>query len=210
MDKTDGTRVDSSSRIVGELQSDTDVTVDGLFVGTIRTAGSLTVGEGGEVEGDIFGADILVDGKVTGEVHAAGHLSIGSTGILLGDIRAGGLSIADGSTFRGKVEMSRERDGDISQEVAPAGDPLGVDQEFEPSWSSEAIDVPEPASLDSEDDDAPPLWDTDEHRAAESRALMESAYTVPVGSESPTPADDLDPPPRRSIDQLNIPQKRRN
>jgi cytoskeletal protein CcmA (bactofilin family) len=206
MDETNGTRVDSSSRIVGELQSGADVRIDGLFEGTIRTAGSLTIGDVGEVKGDLFGADIIVDGKVTGDVHAAGHLSIGPAGVLIGDITAGGLSIADGSTFRGKVEMSRDHGGDISQEVAPTGDPLGVDQEFDPTLITEALDVPVAASLDSEDDE-PPLWDTDEHRAAESRALMESAYTVPVGKGIVATPDDLEPPPRRSIDQLGIPKK---
>lgn len=206
MDKTKGTCVDASSRIVGELLSDADVRIDGLFEGTIRTAGSLTIGSEGEVRGDLFGADVFVDGKIVGDVHAAGHLTIGSTGILLGDITAGGLSIADGSTFRGQVEMSRDRGGDISQEIAPTGDPLGVDQEFDPTLITEALEVPMPRSLDSEDDE-PPLWDTDEHRAAESRALMESAYTVPVDKDVvPTP-DDFEPPPRRSIDQLNISRK---
>ena len=212
MDETKGTQLDATSRIVGELLSDADVRIDGLFEGTIRTAGSLTVGSGGEVRGDLFGADIVVDGKVVGDVHAAGHLSIGAEGTLLGNIRAEGLSIADGSTFRGGVEMSRDRGGDISQEIAPTGDPLGVDQEDDPTVISAAIEIQEPRSLDSGDeefdDDEPPLWDTDEHRVAESRALMESAYTIPAIGAARATLDDQEPPPRRTIDQLKIPGRR--
>ncbi len=224
MDETNGTQLDASSRIVGELISDADVRIDGRFEGTIRTAGSLTVGTEGEVCGDLFGADIIIDGKVEGDVHAAGLLSIGPEGTLLGNIRAGGLAIADGSTFRGGVQMSRDRGGEISQEVAPAGDPLGVDQEgssdgeplgldqqYDPAAVSAAIEVQEPESLDSGDDsldDEPPLWDTDEHRVAETRALMESAYTIPAIGEATATLDDQEPPPRRSIDQLKIPKDR--
>jgi len=195
MDGPTNSKLGISSHVVGELRSDADVEIDGYFEGIAQTTGKLTVGPVGKMSGDIHAHDVLIEGKASGNIYASGQLEIGAAGVLLGDIRAAGLSIADGGTFRGQVIMDREED--------PAEQPsIGGDSaEEEP-----AVELP---SLG--DDESPPTWDTDEHRQADVRARMASAYDRDLaGGAAPGPArTSLDgevatPPPRRSIDQLEI------
>ena len=197
MDEPTNSQLGISSHIVGELRSEADVVIDGYFEGIAHTSGKLTVGAVGKVSGDIYAADVLVEGKITGDVHASGQLEIGPAGVLLGDIRAAGLTIRDGGTFRGQVIMDRDEDPDL-----PPPPPIRGDGAMEEA----AVEIP---SLG--DEDPPPAWDTDEHRQADVRARMASAYdrdlSVEIPSQDPdrtSHGDEADLPPRRSIEQLHI------
>lgn len=193
MGDSDNTRLGSSAHVTGALVSEGDLHIEGRIDGPVSTSGDITVAEGGTVVGDVTGRDVHLDGRVEGSVLAAGQLEIGGAGVLLGNIRAAGLNIHDGGRFRGQVSMNAafgSEDGEDSMD-APA--------EVE---GHETL----PPLPDDVDDDEPPAWDTDEHRAAEARARVESAYGDTTGSgTTPVPAQDDDAPPRRnSIDQLGI------
>ena len=196
MDEPTNSQLGISSHIVGELRSEADVSIDGFLEGIAHTTGKLTVGVVGKVVGDIFATDVLIEGKITGDVHATGQLEIGPAGVLMGDIRAAGLTIRDGGTFRGQVIMDHGEEPEEPPAPVIRGD--GAEEE-------RAVEIP---SLG--DDDPPPAWDTDEHRQADVRARMASAYDRDLSGEIPSQdpdrksGDGADPPPRRSIDQLNI------
>ncbi len=189
MGDSDNTRLDPSAHISGALVAEGDVIIEGRVDGPISTSADITVAEGAMVVGDLTGRDIHLDGRVEGAVLAAGQLEIGSSGVLLGNIRAAGLNIRDGGRFRGQVAMNA---GFASEDGEDGPDDVPGHQTLPP--------LPDP------DDDEPPAWDTDEHRAAEARARVESAYvdTAGSGSSPVTSLDDDAPPRRNSLDQLGI------
>ena len=48
---------------------------------------------------------VVLAGQVTGNVNANSRVDIQAGGRLIGDVKAGRLTIADGASFRGNVDM---------------------------------------------------------------------------------------------------------
>jgi cytoskeletal protein CcmA (bactofilin family) len=91
--------------VEGEFTTDEDVVVEGTIRGTLTAAGALSVGGEGVVEADLRAASVIVAGQVTGNVTASQRVDIQAGGRLIGDVKAGRLTIADGASFRGNVDM---------------------------------------------------------------------------------------------------------
>ncbi len=100
-----GTVLGAGLTIEGELTSSEPVTIDGTFTGRIAATEAVVVGAGAQVEADIEATSVRVLGAVTGNVVATERVEIGTDWKLVGDLRAGRISIADGATFRGRIEM---------------------------------------------------------------------------------------------------------
>jgi cytoskeletal protein CcmA (bactofilin family) len=91
--------------VEGELSSDEQVVVDGTLRGTLTTADSVSVGADGVVEADVRALSASIAGQVTGNVAANERVDIQAGGRLIGDVKAARLTIADGASFRGNVDM---------------------------------------------------------------------------------------------------------
>jgi cytoskeletal protein CcmA (bactofilin family) len=91
--------------VEGEFTTDEEVIVEGTVRGTLTTAESLSVGGDGVVEADLRALSVVVAGQVTGNVSASERVDIQAGGKLIGDVKAGRLTIADGASFRGNVDM---------------------------------------------------------------------------------------------------------
>jgi cytoskeletal protein CcmA (bactofilin family) len=104
-----GGRIDNvlgaNTTFSGHLKSDGNVRIDGVFVGTIETAGNLILGEYAKVEADITANAVQVWGAVKGNIVAASRLEIMSTGRVWGDISVASLLIDEGGLFRGQSVM---------------------------------------------------------------------------------------------------------
>ena len=91
--------------VEGEFNTEEDVLVEGTVRGTLTTAEALSIGSDGVVEADLRALSIVVAGQVTGNVTAASRVDIQAGGRIIGDVKAGRLTIADGASFRGNVDM---------------------------------------------------------------------------------------------------------
>jgi cytoskeletal protein CcmA (bactofilin family) len=91
--------------VEGEFTTDEDVVVEGTLRGTLSTAESLSITGDGVVEADVRAAAVVIAGQVTGNVNASARVDIQAGGRLIGDVKAGRLTIADGASFRGNVDM---------------------------------------------------------------------------------------------------------
>jgi len=90
----------------GHMKSDGNVRVDGVFEGTIETAGNVIIGPSARVMADIIANAVQVWGAVRGNVTAQGRLEILPSGRLWGDIRVASLLIDEGGVFRGQCSMA--------------------------------------------------------------------------------------------------------
>ena len=79
--------------------------INGDFTGTLKTHGTLTIGQTALVEANIIGENIVVAGKVKGNVLAKKMLVLMPTAILTGDISTPKLNIVEGAIFQGKCQM---------------------------------------------------------------------------------------------------------
>jgi cytoskeletal protein CcmA (bactofilin family) len=95
--------------IKGELSGEEDLRIEGRVDGTIELRQhSVVIGQQATVNAQIFAQDVVVLGKVFGDITASIKIEIGAQGSVEGDLVAPAVAIAEGATFRGSIDMSRE------------------------------------------------------------------------------------------------------
>ena len=91
----------------GELSADEDIVLFGRVEGSITHTGSVTIGIGGTVLGNVRARAITVKGSVEGDLEASDSVVVAPSAVVNGDIVAARVSIVDGARFNGAVEMLR-------------------------------------------------------------------------------------------------------
>jgi cytoskeletal protein CcmA (bactofilin family) len=101
-----GSVLGATLRFKGELRADEDFVLQGRVEGSIHHSQNLTVGTEGCVKGDARASTIVVDGTIEGDLYALESISLRATAKVQGNLLAPRISIADGATFNGKVDMA--------------------------------------------------------------------------------------------------------
>ena len=91
--------IDASVNILGCLQTDGEVQIDGQINGDVR-CGHLTVGRTGAIIGDISAEEIVIRGKVKGAIRT-GRVIIQAGAHVESDIWHDKLTIEEGAYFKG-------------------------------------------------------------------------------------------------------------
>ncbi len=86
--------------ITGDIKTDGEVQIDGRLDGNL-SAGTVTVGEQGAVNGKIIATTVHVRGKVTGKIDA-NVVELAETANVQADLIQDQLMIANGAFFDGK------------------------------------------------------------------------------------------------------------
>jgi cytoskeletal protein CcmA (bactofilin family) len=100
-----GTIIGQGITIEGEITSDEEVVIAGTVRGRLNVDGPVTIDAGAVVEADIGATSLAVGGTVTGNVTATERVDLLSGARLIGDVKAARLTIADGASFKGNVDM---------------------------------------------------------------------------------------------------------
>jgi len=97
-----------SVEIRGEVKGNEDLTIDGRVEGTIMLTDSrLTIGSTAHIDADVSARDVVILGTVSGNVQASARVELRMGCNLKGDIFAARLSIEDGASFTGKVDLTQ-------------------------------------------------------------------------------------------------------
>jgi len=129
--KRTGSVLGATLRFKGELRAEEDFVLQGRIEGSIHHTQNLTIGTDGFVKGDSRARTIVVDGTVEGDLYALESISIRPTAKVLGNLMAPRISIADGASFNGKVDMASATKAARSIATRQSGgalDERGVDQ----------------------------------------------------------------------------------
>jgi len=102
--------------ITGNIKTDGDVQIDGRLDGNI-SAGTVTVGEQGAVNGEVLAKTVHVRGKVAGKVNAD-KIELSETANVQADLVQDQLVIANGAFFDGKCK--RKSKAPTAMKTAPA------------------------------------------------------------------------------------------
>src|SRR5882724_10973212 len=95
--------------INGELSGSEDLTIEGRVDGKIELRDHvLTVGSNGKIKAQVSAKAIVVLGQVTGNLNATEKVDIKESGSVEGDIVAPRVAIADGSHFKGSIDMQKK------------------------------------------------------------------------------------------------------
>lgn len=92
----------------GKLRTPASIRIDGKLVGEVMATQNISIGNGGEVEGNVSAKNVTIGGKLKGQVVAQEKLVFEAKAIVHGDIRAAKLVIDEGATFDGKCVMSEK------------------------------------------------------------------------------------------------------
>ena len=79
--------------------------IQGTLRGKLVSKDAVTVESGAVVEADIAACILSVGGHVTGNVTASDRVDLMAGARLIGDVKAARLTIADGASFKGNVDM---------------------------------------------------------------------------------------------------------
>lgn len=98
-------RIVEGTVMEGEIKSDSNIRIDGTFMGNITTKGRLVIGPSGRVEGTVSCQNSEIEGQLKGKIHVKQLLSLKATAKVEGDIFTDKLSIEPGAGFTGTCSM---------------------------------------------------------------------------------------------------------
>jgi cytoskeletal protein CcmA (bactofilin family) len=98
-------KIVENTSITGDIDSLTNMRVDGKIKGTLKVKGKLVLGTNGSVEGEIMCENAEIEGKITGNIQVTGLLSLKATSLINGDITTQKLSMESGAIHNGKTAM---------------------------------------------------------------------------------------------------------
>ena len=90
----------------GELTANEDLVIQGNIEGSIKHSSNLTIGDEGKIKADISAEHIAVEGKVDGDLDGRTSVVIKDTANVEGNIYSPTVTLHEGSTFNGKIDMS--------------------------------------------------------------------------------------------------------
>ena len=99
------------SSFEGKLTFEGTVRIEGRFSGEIHTTDTLVIGEGAEVNAEIFaGAVVVSGGQVTGNMHAKTVIELERNARVRGNLETPSLKIERGVIFVGGCKMENLAD----------------------------------------------------------------------------------------------------
>lgn len=131
--------VGHGTTLSGETQFHAMLRVDGHLVGSVSSeAGTLIIGNNGQVDANISVAAAMVNGSVNGDIVASEKLQLGRTARVMGNISSPRLIIEEGAILEGSCSMLKARE--IEEGVSSAGyeeeEIIAVEEVEEESGSS--------------------------------------------------------------------------
>ncbi|MBI1806876.1 MAG: polymer-forming cytoskeletal protein [Ignavibacteria bacterium] len=93
----------------GKLRTPGSIRIDGKIVGEVSATQNISVGNSGDVDGNVSAKNITIGGTVKGAVVAQEKLVFESKAVVRGDIRAARLVIDEGAAFDGNCKMAESK-----------------------------------------------------------------------------------------------------
>jgi len=95
----------AGTKIVGDINSQGDIRIDGHLSGNLITNGRFVLGPNGFIDGNINCANAEMEGEVKGIVTVSEMLALKATAKITGDIITNRLAIEPGAVFNGSCNM---------------------------------------------------------------------------------------------------------
>jgi cytoskeletal protein CcmA (bactofilin family) len=99
------TLISAGTTLKGDINSSSDLRIDGTIIGNIVSSAKIVVGGSGVVEGDISGNQADIVGKVSGNIRTKELLQLRGESVITGNLYAGKLQVEPTATFNGQCHM---------------------------------------------------------------------------------------------------------
>jgi len=98
-------RVVEGTSIKGDIRCESNIRIDGIFVGDLVTKGRLVVGPNGKLEGTVICQNAELEGQIKGKIQVQQLLTLKSTAKVEGEVITDKLAIEPGANFSGSCSM---------------------------------------------------------------------------------------------------------
>lgn len=120
MKKTNGREselnfIGHTTSIEGNIVSEGDLHINGNVKGSIKCSGSISLGDEGRIEGEVFAENAIVGGAIQGKVVVKNKVTLESKSKLMGELTCARLSIEEGASFDGSSKMSSNSTNSFSE-----------------------------------------------------------------------------------------------
>lgn len=92
-------------RVEGDIQTPSDIRIDGTLVGSVQTEGKLVLGPEAQVKGELKSQSIDIFGRVEGNIECSGTVVVRANAHVQGSIKMETLIVELGAIFEGSSEM---------------------------------------------------------------------------------------------------------
>lgn len=113
------TTIGEDVEITGNIKCESGIQINGKLNGDLTCAGMAQIGAACSVKGNMSIDTVSIMGQVNGNITARDKIELKATAKLHGDIRAKRLTVEDGVTFVGKVEVNPAGAGSAKQPQEP-------------------------------------------------------------------------------------------
>jgi cytoskeletal protein CcmA (bactofilin family) len=97
--------LDSQLTVIGDIDTEGSLRIDGRLSGSIRRADTVVLGAGAVVVGDVNAREVIIGGTLTGNVHATERVELQTTAVVTGDLASQLVLVHEGGVVNGRVEM---------------------------------------------------------------------------------------------------------
>ncbi len=99
--------IGKGTRLEGDIYTDSNIRIDGSVKGKVICKNTLTVGENGEIKGEIEAANAIIGGKIEGKLSVKEKLVLESKSSFVGELKARRLIVDEGAMFDGTSNMGK-------------------------------------------------------------------------------------------------------
>jgi cytoskeletal protein CcmA (bactofilin family) len=95
--------------IIGDLETEGVVRIEGRIRGTVRAGSQILVGQGAQVEGDLHTREAVVGGEVIGSIHASERVELQPSASVTGNIITPRIAVLEGGKVSGEVRIQDQQ-----------------------------------------------------------------------------------------------------
>ena len=103
--------------ISGNIKCESNIQINGKLNGDLNCGSQAMIGNASVIKGNMTIETVSIMGQVNGNITAKDKIDLKSTARLHGDIRAKRLTVEDGVTFVGKVEVNPSGTGSVPTKI---------------------------------------------------------------------------------------------
>lgn len=100
--------IQNGTILKGEVESESNIRVDGRLEGTLITKGKLVVGETGVIVGDVKCENANIEGRIEGELIVNELLVLKQNATINGSIKTKKIVVEEGAVFNGSVKTGEQ------------------------------------------------------------------------------------------------------
>src|SRR3954467_7421814 len=104
----------SDMTVIGDLETEGVVRIEGRVRGTVRVGAQVLVASGAVIEGDLHTQEAVIAGQVSGAIHARERVELQASAMVAGDILTPRISIVEGARVTGEVKMDLAKHSEVA------------------------------------------------------------------------------------------------